>query len=187
MNGLLPNVVSSSLYKIDRFTGATTLVGETGQKPLLTGSATIDPRSGRMFWTVGPDGESSYLCEVDLTTGAATKIMDLDYNRQVSGLYVETPEAEDKAPAKVQDADASFNGGSLSGTISFTAPLHPLRRYGCLRLPRLQHHYQRRGNSLRHHDLRSGQPSECDSPGTRQVHFRDYGEQLCGFLSQGEY
>lgn len=122
MNGLLPNVVSSSLYKIDRLTGTTTLVGETGQKPLLTGSATIDPRSGRMFWTVGPDGQSSYLCEVDLTTGAATKIMDLDYNRQVSGLYVETPKAEDKAPAKVQNAVATFNGGSLSGTISFTAP-----------------------------------------------------------------
>lgn len=120
--GTLVKVNSSSLYKIDRLTGETTLIGGTGQLPLLTGSATIDARSGRMFWTVAPNDKSSYLCEVDLTTGAATKVMDFDDCRQVVGLYVPTPPAEDDAPAEVTDVVASFDGGSLSGSLQFKAP-----------------------------------------------------------------
>ncbi len=115
-------VHSSSLHKVDRLTGETTLIGETGQKPLLIGSATIDKRSGRMFWTVGPDAESSYLCEVDLQTGVATKIMDFADNRQITGLYVPAPVAEDNAPAEVTQAIAMFDKGSHSGTIRFKAP-----------------------------------------------------------------
>lgn len=115
-------VNSSSLHKIDRATGETTLIGETGQLPLLTGSATIDARSGRMFWTVGPDGIETYLCEVDLATGKATRLMDFTSGRQVVGIYVPAPPAEDDAPAAVTGANASFEGGSLSGSIDFTAP-----------------------------------------------------------------
>ena len=122
VNGTNVTVNSSSLYKIDRLTGETDLIGETGQLPLITGSATIDPRSGRMFWTVGPDGSSTYLCEVDLTTGVATKILDFNGNQQVGGLYVPTPPAEDDAPAAITDAVATFEGGSLSGSLTFNAP-----------------------------------------------------------------
>ena len=122
IQGTSVKVNSSSLHKIDRLTGETTLVGETGQLPLITGSATIDARSGRMFWTVGPDASQSYLCEVDLTTGKATKLMDFAAGRQVVGLYVPTPPAEDDAPAAVTDAEAIFDEGSLNGYVSFTAP-----------------------------------------------------------------
>lgn len=122
INGTSVTVNSSSLHKIDRLTGETTLIGETGQLPLITGSATIDPRSGRMFWTVGPGGPQTYLCEVDLNTGVATKLMDFAEGRQVVGLYVPTPPAEDDAPAAVAGAEAAFEGGSLSGYVSFTAP-----------------------------------------------------------------
>ena len=76
-----PLVTGSALYKIDRLTGDASFIGATGQKPLLTGSATIDPRSGRMFWTVGPSASESYLCEVDLATGAATKLYDFTESR----------------------------------------------------------------------------------------------------------
>lgn len=115
-------VHSSTLHKIDPATGETTAIGETGQKPLLIGSATIDKRSGRMFWSVGPDADTSFLCEVDLTTGQATKVMDFEGTRQVAGLYVVTPPAEDDAPAAVLNASVSFDGGSLSGSVNFTAP-----------------------------------------------------------------
>lgn len=117
-----PVVLSSALYTLDRFTGAATLIGETGMKPLLLGSATIDIRSGRMFWTVGEAGQPTCLCEVNLLTGAATKLFDFEGNRQVTGLYAVAPLAEDNAPALVSNAVASFEGGSLTGTISFTAP-----------------------------------------------------------------
>lgn len=122
MNGVMPIVESSTLYKIDRLTGETTPVGVTGQKPLMTGSATIDQRTGRMFWTVMPTTDSSYLCEVDLATGAATKVFDFDNTRQITGMYSLTPAAENDAPAEVTDASAAFEGGSLSGRISFTCP-----------------------------------------------------------------
>lgn len=120
--GISATVKSSSLHKIDRLTGETTLIGETGQLPLLTGSATIDPRSGRMFWTVGPGDNSTFLCEVDLNTGVATKVMDFAGREQVVGLYVPTPPAEDDAPAAVTDLAATFDGGSLAGTLSFNVP-----------------------------------------------------------------
>lgn len=121
--GISPTVKSSSLHKIDRLTGETTLIGETGQLPLLTGSATIDPRSGRMFWTVGPGDGSTFMCEVDLTTGVATKVMDFTGSQQVVGLYVPTPPAEDDAPAAVADLAAAFDGGSLTGQLTFKAPV----------------------------------------------------------------
>lgn len=121
-SGTSVKVNSSSLYKIDRLTGEATLIGGTGQLPLLTGSATIEARSGRMFWTVSPDASSSYLCEVNLNTGAATKVLDFDDCKQVVGLYAPAPPAEDDAPAEVTDAVAAFNGGSLSGKLQFKAP-----------------------------------------------------------------
>ena len=121
-SGTSVKVKSSSLYKIDRLTGDAVLIGETGQLPLLTGSATIEARSGRMFWTVGPDASTSYLCEVDLTTGVATKVMDFDQRQQDVGLYVPAPLAEDDAPAAVTDVVAAFDGGSLSGSLQFKAP-----------------------------------------------------------------
>lgn len=120
--GAVPEVLSSSLYKLDRHTGEATLVGETGQKPLLSGSATIETRSGRMFWTVAPDVNTSYLCEVDLSTGQATKLYDFEGGRQIVGLYAPVPLAEDNAPAVVSDASVSFPGGALDGTVTFTAP-----------------------------------------------------------------
>ena len=117
-----PLVTGSALYKIDRLTGDASFIGATGQKPLLTGSATIDPRSGRMFWTVGPSASESYLCEVDLATGAATKLYDFTESRHVVGIYADVPAAEAKAPAAVTDATAACEGGSLEGAVSFTAP-----------------------------------------------------------------
>ena len=120
--GTSVKVNSSSLHKIDRLTGETTLIGETGQLPLITGSATIDARSGRMFWTVGPGDEQTFLCEVDLTTGVATRVLDFDQGQQVVGLYVPTPPAEDDAPAEVTDVVTTFDGGSLSGSLQFKAP-----------------------------------------------------------------
>lgn len=120
--GAVPEIVSSSLYKLDRHTGAETLIGETGQKPLLSGSATIDTRSGRMFWSVGPNSTTSYLCEVDLATGKAEKLFDFDGTRQIVGMYAPVPPAEDDAPAAVSDVTVTFPEGALTGTVEFTAP-----------------------------------------------------------------
>lgn len=113
---------ASFLNKIDKATGAVTLIGETGQLPQYLSSAAIDTKTGRMFWNVCPPDETGIICEVNLTTGVATKLFDLEYNDEIMGMFVAQPDAEADAPATVTDLQASFPEGALSGTVSFTAP-----------------------------------------------------------------
>lgn len=114
-------VTSSSLCKLDKTTGAITTVGLTGLTPTYLSSSEIDPKSGRMFWTLSTDAEG-FLAEVNLQTGAATKLFDFALNEEVQGLTIPAPAAEEKAPAAVTDLAASFPEGALTGTVSFTAP-----------------------------------------------------------------
>lgn len=115
-------ITSSSLCKLDKATGTVTEIGETGVLCKYLSSSEIDPTSGRMFWTVSDADEEGYLAEVNLQTGAATKILDFLNDEEVQGLCFQLPAAEDKAPAAVTNLAASFPEGALSGTISFTAP-----------------------------------------------------------------
>lgn len=112
----------STLNKIDKETGAVTRIGETGQRPEYLSSATIDKQSGRMFWTISPADETGLLAEVDMATGAATVIKTFDHAEEVVGLYAPSPAAAEKAPGKVENLQAVFERGSLSGKVSFTAP-----------------------------------------------------------------
>lgn len=113
---------AGSLFKVDKATGATTLVGATGQEPYYLSSSAIDPKTGKMYWTLNPADESGYLCEVDLTTGAASILFQLPGNAEIQSLYVPTAAAEDGAPAEATDLAASFPEGALTGTVSFKAP-----------------------------------------------------------------
>ena len=115
-------VTSSTLYKIDKNTAALTEVGQTGMAPQYLSSSTIDPKTGVMYWTVNPPTEEGFLTTVNLTTGAATKILDFTLNDEIQGLFVAMPAAEEGAPAVVTDLSAEFEGGSLSGNINFSAP-----------------------------------------------------------------
>lgn len=115
-------VTSSALNKIDKATGTVTLIGDTGEIPQYLSSGTIDPKSGKMYWNVCPPDNSAYICEVNLATGAATKILDLVKNDEIMGMFVKLPAAEAGAPAAVSDLAADFPEGSLSGTVSFTMP-----------------------------------------------------------------
>ncbi len=114
--------VNSTLNKLDKNTGAITPIGETGLCPEYPTSAAIDKASGRMFWTVCPYEDVSYLAEVNLTTGAATILRTFDNAEEITSLYAVAKEAEANAPAKVNNLEAVFENGSLSGKINFTAP-----------------------------------------------------------------
>ena len=116
------SVIKSELAKVDKATGNMTVIGETGMFPYYPTAATIDVRSGRMFWTVCPNDGSGNLCEVDLTTGKATLIYKFPNDEEVQGLYVPEPLAVDNAPAEVTGLSADFPDGSLSGKVLFTAP-----------------------------------------------------------------
>ncbi|MDE7426307.1 MAG: choice-of-anchor J domain-containing protein [Muribaculaceae bacterium] len=110
------------LYSVDKNTGNMTAIGNTGVVPYYTSSATIDPRTGRMFWSVCPADETGLLFEVDTTTAEATLLCQFSGSEQVCGLVVLAPLAEDAAPAAVSDLSVNFEGSSLTGTVDFTAP-----------------------------------------------------------------
>lgn len=121
--GATAKCVKSSLYTVDRETGEMTLVGDTGLLPYYAGSAVIDLRSGRMFWSVCPkDDDNSALYEINKQTGAATLVYRYPAAEQFMGLYIPAPLAEDGAPAAVTDLKAEFDRGSLDGTVSFKVP-----------------------------------------------------------------
>ncbi len=115
-------VTSSSLVKIDKVTAEITVVGETGQLPHGASGAVIDPKTNRMFWTVYTVDGQGYLCEVDLVTGAATKLYDFVNDDEVTGLCIPEPVAQPKAPAKPLDFVLDFPRGSMKGTVSFKVP-----------------------------------------------------------------
>lgn len=109
------------LYKVVPATGAMTKIGATQKVPKYITGATIDKKSGRMFWTLCPEDENGYLCEVNLTTGVATQLCQFEYGDEVAGIYVPFI-ANDDAPAAVTDLNAAFSNGSLSGKVSFKCP-----------------------------------------------------------------
>ncbi len=114
--------VSSTLVSIDKTSGAITEIGETGEVPAWQTDATIDPKSGKMYWTLSPSDDSGWLCEVDLTTGAATRIYQFPFNEEVAGLVIPAPAAEPNAPAAATDLVVNFEDDALSGTVSFKTP-----------------------------------------------------------------
>ncbi len=118
---LAPADTEASLHKIDKATGEATLVGPTGHTAKYLSSSEIDPKTGKMYWTVCTD-DAGYITEVNLATGAATGLFQFPGGEEVTGLFFPTPAAEDTAPAAVTNLVASFPEGSLTGTIEFVAP-----------------------------------------------------------------
>lgn len=113
--------IQGLFYKIDKNSGEPHLIGNTGLKPQYAASATIDPASGRMFWTYSTDTDGA-LYEVDKTTGTATLLCTFPEAEEVTGLYVASPPAENKAPAPAENVEVVFEDGKLSGIIRFLIP-----------------------------------------------------------------
>lgn len=114
--------MKGDLLSVDKSTGATTKIGSTGVVPRYPTSGTIDPRSGLLYWVVCPEDQHSYLYTVDTSTAEATYVTQFADDQQVTGLYIPAPEAEEEAPAAVENVVIDFPEGSLSGNVIFTAP-----------------------------------------------------------------
>lgn len=114
--------MSGNLLSVNKTNGETALIGATGVTPKYISSAAFDYRYGKLFWTVAPADESTYLYEINTTTGAATLIYKFENGDQVTGLFVPKPTSEEGAPDIVENAVVNFPNGTLSGTVDFTAP-----------------------------------------------------------------
>lgn len=113
---------SSALNKIDKATAAVTSIGDTGMVPQYLSSSAIDTKTGKMYWNVCTPDENGYMCEVNLSTGAATVLYQLKNNDEIMGMYVPAPAAEETAPAECENVAFHFDGASLSGTVTLKTP-----------------------------------------------------------------
>ena len=112
----------SSLYRIDKQTGAETLVGPTGMEVGdYLQSATFDRSNDVMYWACNDVYGESYLCTVDVSTGRATRLAVFADREQLSSLYIpEHPVAG--TPAASADLHLDFPKGNLTGSVSFVLP-----------------------------------------------------------------
>lgn len=110
-----------NLLKVDKGTGQTETVGNTGIRPAYAGGAQIDPASGRMFWAVCLDDGTSHIYEVNLATAAATHQLQFEHNDQVTGLLIPDSRAAN-VPAIATNLKAEFAAPSLKGKVSFDIP-----------------------------------------------------------------
>ena len=117
-----PYTKSSSLYKIDKNTGAMTLVGETGALPYYVSSVCCDMyNTGNVYWSIKDINNVGSLYTIDLETGAATKMFDYPNNEEVVAMFVPIKPSKE-VPAAPANVKANFPDGGLSGEITFQVP-----------------------------------------------------------------
>lgn len=130
-NVLYGVATDGNLYKISTDDGTETLVGATGLTLTVTdetGTANyaqtgeIDQRNDIFYWAAIDASANTGLYTVDLTTGEATKVGDFNGTTGMVGMVIPQDMADDNAPAKASGLAVDFQGSSLSGNVSFTAP-----------------------------------------------------------------
>ncbi len=112
---------SGTLYKIDKFTGEMTAIGDTGVTSSYATGGCYDPANGTMLVGV-MEYETSSLYSINLQTAEATKIYDFANHEEIVGPWVPRADAADLAPAAPEDLTVSFPEGALTGTVTFTMP-----------------------------------------------------------------
>lgn len=116
-----------NLYRIDKDKATETLVGSTGITPSSNlQSAAFDPKSGKLYWAAMIAESSGFtyseLVEVNTETGTGTKVGSFEDNEEFTALYIPEPEAEDGAPARINDLNLIFAAEATTGKVVFTMP-----------------------------------------------------------------
>ena len=119
---------AGDLYTINKQSGRTSLVGNTGVEPTnYNQSMVYDGKTGTFLWAA-QSTEGSVLYSVDVLTAETQRVMRFLNNEQFVSLYITDTEAPAEAPAAVGRPQLKADGnGSLSGNITFTVPS---RTYG---------------------------------------------------------
>lgn len=107
--------------KVDLKTGQTTPINYfTGITSYFPSSAAIDPATHIMYCSAATE-TTGRLYALDLKSGEATLVEDLPYSEELVGLAFPV-EIDGEAPNKISNVQLTFEGGALTGTVSFTAP-----------------------------------------------------------------
>lgn len=127
-----------SLYKIDKTTGVSSLVGKLGyNQKAQCSAACYDTRNNKLYWTTEilesydqyyQETYASYLMEVDTSTGKATPVKKFgNVNVQFSSLYI--MDSHPKAPEAVKNLRFEAKPNDLfTGNFSFTLPVNAYDR-----------------------------------------------------------
>ena len=111
---------NSTLFSIDKTTGACTEVGTTDTGMAISAnvmSAATDPVTGTVYWTVMDNNTfKAALFTIDLTTAHCEKVADLPGGEVFMGLYI--PYAKPEAPAA--PTAISYADGKLRFTVPTT-------------------------------------------------------------------
>lgn len=113
---------NGDLYSVNKETGELTFIGETGLEDTYMTSATIDLRTGKMYYAVSADNFGA-MYEVNPVTAESSFIFQFFDNEEIIGLYAAKPLVEEDAPAAVQNLSIAFDKDATKGTFSFTAPV----------------------------------------------------------------
>lgn len=110
------------LLKVDKSTGNYSVVGTSSVIPYYLGSAAFDPTDDTLYWTVMTEDGSSAIYKVNTSNAETTLVNSFSGNQQVCGLIVPPREADENAPAAVEELMLNFDKDNLSGTVAFKAP-----------------------------------------------------------------
>ena len=113
---------SGALVTLNKQTGKVLkTIGNTGIVSYWRTSAAVDSQNNIMYY-IDCGSSKSILYAVDLETAVATKVYDFANSEQLIGLYVVADDTPATVPAVPTDLALSFEGASLSGSISFAVP-----------------------------------------------------------------
>lgn len=117
---------SGKLYAVNKYSGAATVVGETGYEPFkLFQSATCDYSTGKIYWAMlDKDDWATRIIEIDPATGKGTEVCNfIDNNAydQITGLYIKQDLTLKTVPQTVSNLSVDLTG-LTSGTVKFTMP-----------------------------------------------------------------
>lgn len=125
-NGIIYGIgLDSNLYRIDKTTGARTLVGATGVDKLSRGypqSAAFDLETNTLYWCHNTLSYTSFLYTVNIETGAAELITKFPGNERFVDIYIPSTAAHSDAPNVMSDFSVAFTGGTGDGKATFTLP-----------------------------------------------------------------
>lgn len=113
--------MDGNLKTIDKYTGATELVGSTGVKPYVNQSAVIEYATETMYWCAYTE-EGGFLYSVDIHTAEATLLSELNDKMQLVGLFILQSADVAGTPESATSLTADFAKGSLTGSLTFTLP-----------------------------------------------------------------
>lgn len=122
--GLYGVTASGEIYKIDVNTLQETLVASTGVAAQYIQPSAIDAKTNTLYWAyITTGGGESGLLKVDLTSGEKSFIGTFSSLIELSALYVQGPEAEDAAPARVENLKAYIENEKPNDVkVSFMLP-----------------------------------------------------------------